>query len=557
MGKGTSMEGDIRINGVAIDKERIARWTGYCEQNDMHIGEATVKEAVCFSANLRLPKTIRQREKNIRAMETIDLLGLAPFADILVKSLGAGELKLLTMALEVVADPIVLFLDEPTSGISASSALVVANALRKIADTGTSVICTVHQPSTEVFGMFDRLLLLKRGGMQVYFGDIGQNGSTIREYFCARGAPDMDEGSNPADWMLDVISDESKDWAAEWRGSHENMSTGAEVEKLQEPGDDVDTANEKFEAVGYGKQLFEVIRRLFWRYWRLPEYNFTRVVLMFSIALIVGLLFLREIDDTQAGARLAFSALFLTVIPATLYSQNVIPPTVNGRSVFYREIASGAYKPLSFHIALGLVEIPFTAVAAVCFTVVFYFLVGLDAARFGYFFLAAQLLYYFAVMLGVMLASITPTIALAEMIASSITSVFNVLSGFFITKNAMPVWWRWSTWVNPFFYYLAGIVQNQMEDRDFRCEPSELLAFRLPDAFSACEDIPDSNFTTFENDGVSFCRFCPIPNGQILIDQYSADDVNKWVSLVAVFVAIIICRSVAGYGFAKVRFLSR
>ncbi|CDF34514.1 unnamed protein product [Chondrus crispus] len=557
MGKGTTMDGDIRINGVPISKEKIAHWTGYCEQNDMHIGEATVKEAVCFSANLRLPKVIRKREKNVRAMETIDLLGLTPFADILVKSLGAGELKLLTMALEVVADPIVLFLDEPTSGISASSALVVANALRKIADTGTSVICTVHQPSTEVFAMFDQLLLLKRGGKQVYFGDIGEGGGAIRNYFRSRGAPEMEEDTNPADWMLDVIADESKDWSGEWRDSEERRKTVDEVEELAKPEDDVDSSEGSFQGIGLQKQLFEVVRRLFWRYWRLPEYNLTRVVLMLAIALLIGVLYLRDVEDTQVGAQVAFAALFLTVIPSSLSAQNVIPPTVNGRSVFYREIASGTYKPLSFHFALGLVEIPFTFVATLVFTIVFYFMVGLDAARFGYFFLAAQLLYYFSVVLGVMLASITPSIALAEMIASSFTSVFNVLSGFFITKNAMPVWWRWSTWINPFFYYLSGIVQNQMNDRDFTCKPTELLEFGLPEGFATCEEIPDSNFGTVIRNGISTCTFCPIPNGQVLIERFSADDVNKWVGLVAIGVSIMVCRVVAGYAFARIRFLSR
>ncbi|KAI0556967.1 ABC-2 type transporter [Gracilaria domingensis] len=543
MKSGTAMEGNVRLNGEPVSKELISHFTGYCEQNDIHMKETTIKRSAF--AQWRLLS-----------------LGLSSYSDILVKALGSAELKLLTMALEVVADPLVLFLDEPTSGISAYSALVVANALRKIADTGTCVVCTVHQPSREVFNMFDQLLLLKRGGKQVYFGDIGENAATLTTYFESNGANKLVGETNPADWMLDVIADESQNWADIWEGSKEKADLDSELQRFEESDSD-GGKHEQFQGVGFGVQLRAVISRLFWRYWRLPEYNFTRVVLMFMIALIVGILFLREIDNTQLGATLAFSALFLTVIPSNLNSQNVIPPTVAGRSVFYRETAAGTYSPLAFHIALGIVELPFTAFATTVFTLVFYFLVGLDSSRFGYFFLAAQLIYYFSVMFGVMLASITPDQALGATIANSVMSVFSVLSGFFIRKEELPVWWRWSTWVNPLYYYLAGLVQNQMNDQPFTCEPSELVRFPFPTttSFVDCGDIPlpgpGEPYGSVVVNNELFCTFCPVPNGEVLIQSFGADDVNKWVSLVAIVVAILICRIVAGIGFLKLRFLSR
>lgn len=554
------MEGDVRINSISVSKDLVSYFTGYCEQNDLHVGEATVAEAVRFSAKLRLPASIPDSEKNVRAMETIDLLGLTAHADVLVKALGSGELKLLTMALEVVADPVVLFLDEPTSGVSSSSALVIANALRRIADTGSCVICTVHQPSKEVFNMFDKLLLLKRGGKQVYFGDIGTNGATIQNYFESRGSVSMYRDSNPADWMLEVISDEKVDWAEEWTRSNEKLEMDREIKSgLKTSSDEAKAGLKLYKRAGLPTQMRVVIRRLFLRYWRLPEYNFTRVILMLVIALIIGLLFLRDINQTQDGALLAFASLFLTVIPSSLSAQNVILPTVQGRTVFYREIASGTYTPIAFHAALGIVEIPFTAFATTVFAVIFYFMVGLDPSRFGYFFLAIQLLYFYAVMLGVMLASITPDEALAGMIASSITAVCNVLSGFFIRKDSMPVWWRWTTWINPMFYYLSGLVQNQMSDQQFTCELSERVPFQLPPIFSSCSEIniPGGVESVSENGVEISCTFCPTPNGQALIERFAANDVNKWVSIGALLVFIFVCRTVAGIGFSRLRFISR
>ncbi|KAI0556576.1 P-loop containing nucleoside triphosphate hydrolase [Gracilaria domingensis] len=161
--------------------------------------ETTVREAVILSARLRFPSSISDKEKCIRAMETIELTGLSSYSDILVKSLASAELKLLTMAL----------------GISAYSALVVANALRKIADTGTCVVCTVHQPSRGVFSIFDQLLLLKRGGKQVYFGDIGENAATLTTYFESNGPNKLVGETNPADQMLDAIAGEIQKLSAE------------------------------------------------------------------------------------------------------------------------------------------------------------------------------------------------------------------------------------------------------------------------------------------------------------------------------------------------------
>lgn len=557
---GATVSGDIRLNGVTVNNEELAFSSGYCEQNDMHVGEATVFEAVFFSANLRLPGSMSADEKRQRTHNTISLLGLEAYSAVLVKALGSGELKLLTMALEVVTDPKVLFLDEPTSGISSSSALTVGKALRKIADSGTAVICTVHQPSSEVFTMFDRLLLLKRGGKTVYFGDIGERAAALRKYFEAHGATAMDEEENPAAWMLDVIADGNVDWVKKWNESEERKTEDARTHELasekKASGDGEDSdSRKKFDRPPIPRQVWQVVRRQFWRYWRLPEYNVTRVFLNLMIALLVGLLFLREIDDTQAGANLAFASLFLSIIPAALAAQNVIPTTMSGRAVFYREVASGTYRAIANHVAVGVVEVPFTVVTTTVFSLVFYFMVGLDSGRFLYFFLAVQLLYVMAVMFGIMLASISPTLVTGQNMENSIFSIFQVLSGFFIIKPELPVWWRWTVWINPFSYYLSGILQNHMSDRVFTCVDEE-LAFRLPPNATSCEALSDLNLYTSTGNG-SVCAFCAIPSGNYLIDLYGADDVNKWVSLLALLVVILVFRVIAGIGFAKFRFLNR
>ncbi len=94
--------------------------------------------------------------------------------------------------------------DEPTSGLDSQAAWSVCTLLRKLADNGQAILCTIHQPSSQLFMVFDRLLLLNDKGECVYFGDIGKDGTTFTSYFEEHGAEPCDPGANPAEWMLKV-----------------------------------------------------------------------------------------------------------------------------------------------------------------------------------------------------------------------------------------------------------------------------------------------------------------------------------------------------------------
>lgn len=555
LGKGTSMSGEIRLNGQVVDGPTLARYAGYCEQNDMHAGGATVYEAVLFAAKLRLPTTKPIHEKEQRTMETLEMLGLDKYADRLVKNLGSGELKLLTMALEVVTDPKVLFLDEPTSGISSSGAITVAKALRKIADSGTAVVCTLHQPSAEVFGMFDRVLLLKRGGKVVYFGDIGENSAVLRDYFESRGGHRMNVEENPAAWMLEVVDTEGIDWPELWNASEEKVERERETRELAESnGARISMQDsERLKVPPLSTQAYEVIRRQFQLYWRNPEYNGTRITVSIVIGLVLGVLYLQDIGTDQSGFGLAFAALFLTLVPASISAQNIIPLCMEGRDVFYREVASGTYAPLAYHSAVGFVEVPYTIFNTAIFATIFYFMVGLDSSKFYFFLIAIELIYVLSVMYGIMLASIMPTVLLAATVENGLFSLLLVLSGFFIRKTEMRPWWKWTTWLNPFSYYLGALIVNQFDGKVFSCEENERIRIMRP------PDIPDcaNSFATWMRTEGEFCSFCPTPDGVSVIKQYGADDVDKWVALIAISACMVFFRLVAAYGFTKKRFLQR
>lgn len=209
---------------------------------DVHELCATVREAIRFSAYLRQPAEVPIEEKNEYVEEIIELLELQDLSEALVLSLGVEARKRLTIAVELASKPeLLLFLDEPTSGLDAQSAWNLVRFLRKLADQGQAILCTIHQPSSLLFESFDRLLLLERGGETVYFGDIGSDSHVLREYFARHGAP-CPSNMNPAEFMLEAIGAGvsprvgNRDWHDIWVDSPEFKAVQQEITAIKERG---------------------------------------------------------------------------------------------------------------------------------------------------------------------------------------------------------------------------------------------------------------------------------------------------------------------------------
>ncbi|KAG2502582.1 hypothetical protein JM16_009636, partial [Phytophthora kernoviae] len=203
---GGSIKGQVLLNGHPATDLAIRRATGYCEQMDIHSDASTFREALTFSAFLRQDADVPDSQKYDSVNECLDLLDLHPIANQIIRGSSTEQMKRLTIGVELAAQPSVLFLDEPTSGLDARSAKLIMDGVRKVADTGRTIICTIHQPSALVFSVFDSLLLLKRGGEMVFFGDLGVKATNMVAYFeSIDGVSKLEESSNPATWMLGVI----------------------------------------------------------------------------------------------------------------------------------------------------------------------------------------------------------------------------------------------------------------------------------------------------------------------------------------------------------------
>ncbi|CAK9145272.1 unnamed protein product [Ilex paraguariensis] len=160
---GGVIEGDIRIGGYPKVQHTYARISGYCEQNDMHSPQITIEESVMYSAWLRLPSQIDRSTKSEFVAEVLQMIELDINKDALVGFPGVGGIsteqrKRLTTAVELVSNPSIIFMDEPTTGLDARAAAIVMRAVKNIVNTKRTVVCTIHQPNIGIFDAFDEVI---------------------------------------------------------------------------------------------------------------------------------------------------------------------------------------------------------------------------------------------------------------------------------------------------------------------------------------------------------------------------------------------------------------
>ncbi|CAL2272268.1 unnamed protein product [Prunus armeniaca] len=197
------MSGDVILNG---NKRRLnCRDISYVTQEDLFLGSLTVRETLKYSAQLRLPSTMTKDDKNEVVEETLTKMGLQDCAENNIgnwhlRGISNGEKRRLSICIEILTQPHVLLLDEPTSGLDSASSFFVIWALRNIAHDGRIVICSIHQPSSDVFNLFNDLLLLA-GGETVYFGEA----KMAVKFFADAGFP-CPTRKNPPDHFLRCVS---------------------------------------------------------------------------------------------------------------------------------------------------------------------------------------------------------------------------------------------------------------------------------------------------------------------------------------------------------------
>ncbi|XP_076892789.1 pleiotropic drug resistance protein 1-like [Bidens hawaiensis] len=478
---GGYIEGDVKISGYPKKQETFARISGYCEQNDIHSPHVTVYESLLYSAWLRLPSDVDEHKRKMFVDEVMDLVELNTIKDALVglpsvNGLSTEQRKRLTIAVELVANPSIIFMDEPTSGLDARAAAIVMRTVRNTVDTGRTVVCTIHQPSIDIFEAFDELFLMKRGGQELYVGPIGRHSCELIKYFEAiEGIAKIINGYNPATWMLEVSTSAQElalgvDFTEIYRNSELYKRNKALIAELGVPRPGT---KDLFFPTQYSQtfivQCLACLWKQRWSYWRNPPYTAVRFVFTTFIGLIFGTMFwdLGGKKATQQDLMNAMGSMYTAVIFLGIQNASTVQPVVDvERTVFYRERAAGMYSALPYAFAQVLVEIPYVLAQTGVYGVIVYAMIGFEwtAAKFFWYLFFQLCCFLYMTYYGMMTVAITPNANIAAIIAASFYGIFNLFSGFIIPRPSIPVWWRWYYWGNPMAWTLYGMVASQFGD---------------------------------------------------------------------------------------------
>ena len=201
---GGRLAGTITYNGKPFSNA-MKRNTGFVTQDDVLYPHLTVTETLVFTALLRLPNGLSKEEKIQHAEAVITQLGLTKCNNSIVggerlRGISGGERKRVSIGQEMLINPSLLFLDEPTSGLDSTTAQRIVSTLWELSNGGRTVVMTIHQPSSRLFYMFHKVLLLSEGN-PLYFG----RGSEAVDYFSSIGYSPM-VVMNPADFLLDLAN---------------------------------------------------------------------------------------------------------------------------------------------------------------------------------------------------------------------------------------------------------------------------------------------------------------------------------------------------------------
>ncbi|MQM20638.1 hypothetical protein Taro_053662 [Colocasia esculenta] len=478
---GGYIEGSITISGYPKKQETFARISGYCEQNDIHSPHVTVSESLLYSAWLRLPADVHSETRKMFIEEVMELVELTPLRGSLVglpgvNGLSTEQRKRLTIAVELVANPSIIFMDEPTSGLDARAAAIVMRTVRNTVDTGRTVVCTIHQPSIDIFEAFDELFLMKRGGEEIYVGPLGRHSCHLINYFeSIQGVNKIKDGYNPATWMLEVTTLAQEEalgvsFSDLYKNSELYQRNKTLIKELSTPPPG---SKDLYFPSQHSQSIVTQSMACLWKqhlsYWRNPPYTAVRLFFTIFIALMFGTIFWdlgskreRRQDLFNAMGSMYAAVLFLGV----QNGQSVQPVVAIERTVFYRERAAGMYSALPYAFAQVAIEVPHSLLQSVIYGVIVYSMIGFQwtAAKFFWylFFMYFTLLYF--TFYGMMAVGMTPNQNVAAIVSAAFYGIWNLFSGFLIPRPRIPVWWRWYYWACPVAWTLYGLVVSQFGD---------------------------------------------------------------------------------------------
>ncbi|KAL5727837.1 ATP-binding cassette sub- G member 1 [Ranunculus cassubicifolius] len=479
----TRQSGKVLVNG---HKQRLTFGTSaYVTQDDILMSTLTVREAVYYSALLQLPESMSNLEKRNRADATIQEMGLQDSMNTRIggwghKGISGGQKRRVSISIEILTRPKLLFLDEPTSGLDSAASYHVMKRIVGIArQDGTTIIASIHQPSTEVFQLFQNLCLLS-SGKTVYFGPV----TTANEFFSLNGFP-CPTMMNPSDHFLRTINkDFDKDieqglghsittveaidkLVASYASSRIRQQVGEQIPRIHNMGRGMLKMGSQASVI---TQSMVLTRRSFVNMYRDLGYYWLRLAIYVALCLCVGTIY-HDIGHTYGsiqarGAMLMFVAAFLTFMAIGGF-----PSFVEDMKIFGRERLNGHYGVAAFVFGNTFSSIPYLLLISLAPGAIAYYLTGLQKGfdHFVYFVVVLFACMMVVESLMMIVASIVPDFLMGIITGAGIQGVMMLNGGFFRLPDDLPnPFWKYPMYYIAFHKYAnEGFYKNEFEGQTF------------------------------------------------------------------------------------------
>lgn len=495
LAKNTVVTGEVLVNGR---RRKLAYGSvAYVTQEDTLIGTLTVRETIYYSAHLRLPDKMPRAEKETIVESTILEMGLQDCGDTPVgnwhlRGLSGGEKRRVSIALEILMRPRLLFLDEPTSGLDSASAFFVTQTLKSLARDGRTVLFSIHQPSSEVFALFDNLFLLS-GGRTIFFGEA----SRAHEFFAKSGFP-CPPRRNPSDHFLRCVNCDFDTVKQTLRGSFKlrenkvdplekftttevieillsayqtsefSMSTMAKVYEIdQVKGTVLESSGSQ---ASFWMQSWTLTKRSFVNMTRDLGYYWLRLVIYIFVAFCVGTIYYKVGTSYNAILARGSCASYVSGF-VTFMSIGGFPSFIEDMKVFHRERLNGHYGVFAFVVANSLSSLPFLFAISLATGTICYFMAGLHPGFSHYAFFVLNLFGCVAVVESLMMAvaTVVPNFLMGIITGAGMLGIFMLVAGFFRLPNDLPkIIWRYPMSYISFNYWaLQGQYKNDLIGIEF------------------------------------------------------------------------------------------
>ncbi|XP_046776170.1 broad substrate specificity ATP-binding cassette transporter ABCG2 isoform X1 [Gallus gallus] len=500
------LSGEVLIDGIP-QPPNFKCISGYVVQDDVVMGTMTVRENLHFSAALRLPSSISFQEKEERVTQIIGELGLSKVADAkvgteLIRGVSGGERKRTNIGMELITEPPVLFLDEPTTGLDASTANAVLILLKKLSRRGRTIIFSIHQPRYSIFKLFDSLTLLALGKV-LYHGPAKQ----ALEYFSSIGY-ECEPFNNPADFFLDIINGDSTAVAAS-KEDHKPADTGKEASNENGRVEEnmsisvVDTLHQKYlnsslyestkEALGkvereqgrkkkvskkgheityangFFTQLYWVSKRSLKNLIRNPQASIAQIAVTVILALVVGAIFFGVKLD-ESGIQNRVGSLFFVTTNQCFSSVSAIELFIRDKKLFVHQYTSGYYRVSAYFLALMLGDLlPMRTAPAIIFSCITYWMIGFQAiaGRFFFFMLALVMVSYTATAMSLAISAGMEVVAVANLLITICFVLMLIFSGLLVNLPSVMGWLNWLKYFSIPRYGLTALQVNEFRDLYF------------------------------------------------------------------------------------------